>query len=193
MAFCRNLRLVVLMIVGALPGCLSGHLLDAARRRERPLAIREASLDRDRLVLRYTAEVTNDAGTVLGVVDAAAAIPLAALRAPVSPRADALSPAWQPPGQVARGEPVALARSTAVDDRSVGAVLGVLQEDGRDTALVWHDGPAAPPWAPVPTGALTRVHTAPWAWPAMPLALAADAVVTPVLVIFAPAVMLLGE
>jgi hypothetical protein len=37
------------------------------------------------------------------------------------------------------------------------------------------------------------MRTAPWAWPLMPAMLAVDAVLTPVLVFFAPAVMVIGE
>src|SRR5262245_46827364 len=81
MGCCRRRRAVALaVLVATLPGCVTGHLFDAARRRERPLAITAARLDGDRLLVRYTAQITDDAGEKLGTTEAAAAIPLAALR-----------------------------------------------------------------------------------------------------------------
>src|SRR5215470_14260708 len=104
MACCRERRWLALGLALATgsSGCLSGHLLDAGRRRERPMAIRAASLDGDRLLVRYTTEVTDDAGTPLGAAEGAAALPLAALRTTVAPAADALHPVWIPPAQVTR-------------------------------------------------------------------------------------------
>ncbi len=191
----QNIRWVVALLVVVLPGCLSGHLLDAARRRERPVAIAAAGLEGDRLLVRYMAEVTGDDGAALGRTEAAAALPLAALRAPVSPAADTVARAWVAPARVARSQPVPIARAGAPDGSAgcTGPTLVVVSEDGRDTALVWRDGPAAASWAPVPTAALTRLRTAPWAWPLLPAAVAADAVAVPVLMFFAPALMVVGE
>jgi hypothetical protein len=45
----------------------------------------------------------------------------------------------------------------------------------------------------VPTAAFTGIETAPWVWPLLPGGLAIDPVITPILVIFAPAVMVVGE
>ena len=196
MASCRRPRLAALALLSAvLPGCVSGHLLDAARRRERPIAVTAAAVDGDRLVIRYTAEVQNDAGDRLGTADGAAAIPLATLRAAQSPAADAVSPSWLSPSGSVGGVPVTIERAGhgGAGATCAGPVLEVIAKDGRDTALVWRDPPGAPPYAPVPLAALTRSRTAPWAWPLMPPMLAVDAVLTPVLVVLAPSVMFLGE
>ena len=195
MASCRRPRPAALALLAAvLPGCVSGHLLDAARRRERPIAVTGAAVDGDRLVVRYTAEVQNDAGDRLGTTDGAAAIPLATLRAAQSPAADAVSPSWLSPSRSGIGTPVTIERDGHGGAATcAGPVLEVIAKDGRDTALVWRDPPGAPPYAPVPLAALTRSRTAPWAWPLMPPMLAVDAVLTPVLVILAPSVMVLGE
>ena len=196
MASCRRPRLAALALLSAvLPGCVSGHLLDAARRRERPIAVTGAAVDGDRLVVRYTAEVQNDAGDRLGTADGAAAIPLATLRATQSPAADAVAPSWLSPSRSGIGVPVTIERDGhgGAGATCAGPVLEVIAKDGRDTALVWRDPPGAPPYAPVPLAALTRSRTAPWAWPLMPPMLAVDAVLTPVLVILAPSVMVLGE
>jgi len=196
MASCRRPRLAALALLSAvLPGCVSGHLLDAARRRERPIAVTAAAVDGDRLVIRYTAEVQNDAGDRLGTAAGAAAIPLATLRATQSPAADAVAPSWLSPSRSGIGVPVTIERDGhgGAGATCAGPVLEVIAKDGRDTALVWRDPPGAPPYAPVPLAALTRSRTAPWAWPLMPPMLAVDAVLTPVLVILAPSVMVLGE
>ena len=196
MASCRRRRPAALALLAAvLPGCVSGHLLDAARRRERPIAVTGAAVDGDRLVVRYTAEVQNDAGDRLGTADGAAAIPLATLRATQSPAADAVAPSWLSPSRSGIGVPVTIERDGhgGAGATCAGPVLEVVAKDGRDTALVWRDAPGAPPHAPVPLAALTRSRTAPWAWPLMPPMLVVDAVLTPVLIVLAPSVMVLGE
>src|SRR5215468_7788456 len=195
MASCRRRRPAALALLAVLPGCVSGHLLDAARRRERPIAVTAAAVDGDQLVVRYTAEVQNDAGDRLGTTNGAAAIPLATLRAATSPPADAVSPSWLSPSRSGSGVPVTIERAGRDGGGPTcgGPVLEVVAKDGRDTALVWRDAPGAPPHAPVPVAALTRSRTAPWAWPLMPPMLAVDAVLTPVLIVLAPSVMVLGE
>lgn len=180
-----------MLLAALLPGCVSGHLLDAARRRERPVRITSAAIDGDRLVVRYSAEVRSDDGDPLGTTDDAAAIPLATMRTAESPRADRVSPSWWVP---TGGVPVTIERAGSDGAATcAGPKLRVLEKDGRDTALVWEEAPPAPPNAPIPLAALTRIRTAPWAWPLMPPMLAVDAVLTPVLVFFAPAVMMIGE
>jgi len=177
-----------------LPGCVTGHLLDAARRRERPIAITAAGLDGDRLLVRYTAEITNDTGRRVGTTESAAAIPLSALRVPAPPAADAVSRAWIAPTEVARGQPVIVARGAAsTTDTCAAASLEVLPGDGRDVALVWRDEGTISPWAPVSTAALTRLRIAPWVWPLLPASVAADVVSGPLLLFLAPTVMVLGE
>jgi hypothetical protein len=130
---------LALLAIG-LPGCVTGHLLDAARRREHPIAITAAGLEGDRLLVRYTAEVTDDTGDGVGTTEAAAALPLSQLRTAASPAADALAPDWIAPARVARGEPIVVARGTASGgDACAGPTLEVIERDGRDMALVWRD------------------------------------------------------
>lgn len=175
------------LLAAGLTGCVTGHLFDAARRREHPLEIMAAARDGDHVLVRYRAEVTGDMGAPHGIVERGAGLPLAVLRAPTTPNADAVSPIWVTPTRVAHATPLPLARDVPL----VGPALGVLRADGRDAALVWHDGAAA--GAPIPTSALTRLRTAPWVWPLVPAALAADAVVVPVLVLFSPSMLVTGE
>ena len=130
MPACSRDRLRRAAAVGALalllPGCVTGHLLAAARRREYAREIVEVSRDaRGAVIVRYTAEVVDDAGGSRGMVARSARMP-----------ADT-------------GEPT-------------------LRE-------------------------LTRLRTEAWAYPLLPLAVAADVVVVPTLVLMSPAVLLVGD
>jgi len=58
-------------------------------------------------------------------------------------------------------------------------------------ALVLHTRDVTYP--PLYLDGLTRHRYAPWVWALMPLALAADAVVVPPLLLFAPAVVVVGD
>src|SRR5437870_4429123 len=74
-------RLVLALALGVgAQGCITGHLLDAARRIERPVAFEDAILAGDHLLLRYTALVTDDLGEPLARRECGAAIALADLR-----------------------------------------------------------------------------------------------------------------
>jgi hypothetical protein len=182
------------LLAVALPGCVMGHLVDAGRRRDTPIAVTAAGLDGDRLLVRYVAEVSDDGGTRLGTTEGAAAIPVARLRVVESPAADTLAPDWVAPDRVARARPVPVARGVPFGgDTCAGPVLEVVQVDGRDSALVWRDSASVPPWAPVPTAALTRLRIEPWVWPLVPAAFVVDAVLGPILLFSAPAMVLVGE
>jgi hypothetical protein len=178
----------------ALQGCVMGHVVDAGRRRETPIAVTAAGLEGDRLLVRWVAEITDDGGARRGTIEGAAAIPVARLRSAESPAADTLDPSWIAPARVARGRPVTIVRGAPSGyDAMATPILEVVQSDGRDSALVWRDAASAPPWAPVPTTGLTRLRIEPWVWPLLPPALVADAVVGPILLFFAPAIVVVGE
>src|SRR5206468_13074763 len=70
---------LALLALGA-QGCLTGHLLDAARRREQPVAYHDASIDGGRLLLGYSAVVSDDQGRHLERTERRAALALADLR-----------------------------------------------------------------------------------------------------------------
>lgn len=123
MISCHRRRvLAVVVLAVALPGCVTGHLLAAGRRREYVREMEPVTKDG---VLRYTAEVTDDAGHPCGTVA----------------RAMRLSP----------DQPVPTARS------------------------------------------LTRVRTAAWVYPLVPLSLAADGVMVPTLTLLAPVMLVVGD
>jgi hypothetical protein len=169
-------------------GCVTGHLLDAARRYERPLAYREVFLDGDRLLLEYTVLLTDDDGRPLGRTERHAAIALADLRRAQLPverfpvaRLDRAS---------LRGQRVALSTTDIASPPFLELERGA---DGRDERFVLHDGRDDSPYAAFYSSALTRSRTALWAYPLLPVALAVDVVSNPVLLFFAPAMITIGD
>ena len=62
------------MLALVLPGCLTGHLVAAARRREYAREIQTVSHDERGTVVRYTAEVTDDDGASRGMVERTARV-----------------------------------------------------------------------------------------------------------------------
>jgi hypothetical protein len=108
-----------------LPGCVTGHLVAAARRREYAREIHAVTRDAGATHVHYTAEVVDDAGGSRGMV-------------------------------------------------------------ARTARL-------APDAAEPPLRDLTRLRTEPWVYPLLPLALAADVVVVPTLVLMSPAVLIVGD
>lgn len=189
MARCRRGRWPALgLLATMLPGCVTGHLFAAARRRERPVTIMAAGVEPGHLVVAYTAEVTDDDGALLGTVARAAAVPWAAVTAPVSPAADAVTVTWVEPTRVATDDVVAVDRT----GHSQGPAVYVATRDGVDDTLVWHDG-AGSAHAPLPLNALTRQRTEPWVWPLVPVALLGDAVIMPVLVLLWPSTLVTGD
>ncbi len=63
---CTRRRASAVVLLLALPGCVMGHVVDAGRRRETPVAVTAAGVDDDRLLIRYVATVTDDGGAPLG-------------------------------------------------------------------------------------------------------------------------------
>jgi len=183
-----SIRATLLTLVALGSGCVTGHLLNTGRRYERPLVYHEALLTEDRLVLRYTAIETNDIGRPTGRHERQVALALADLARDDVP-VDAFPVEQLSDHAVVAGRPVALRRGGATapalcldldatpDGRDVGFVL---QEDGRRSA-------------PFHSVALTRSRTVPWVYPLLPLSLAADAAIDPVLFLFAPAVIGVGD
>ena len=183
----RRAGTAVLLALGV-EGCFTGHLLDAARRCEQPIAFQDAFVDDDRLVLRYTALVADDLGEPLGHEDRAASIALADLRRSDVPPVESFPVERLPGDTPRRGERVTL------HEAGSGASVAppYLDIDGADGRLVLHDahdGALAPFYA----AALARTRTALWAYPLVPFALVIDAATNPVLLFFAPAVIVLGD
>ena len=113
------------MIAAAASGCVTGHVLQAGRRREYAREIRSVTHENGETVVAYTADVVDDDGVPCGTVD-------------------------------------------------------------RTVRL--HGAQAAPSLRE-----LTRTRTEPWAYALVPAALAADAVVTPTLILMSPAVLVVGD
>lgn len=193
---------LLLALVLAAPGCFTGHLLDAARRREHPIALREAWIDGDRLVLAWDAEITTDLGEPLGRAARAGAIPLARLDGPLAAdavpleRRDAAAPVAPGAARLAVDPPeagaVACARATGEPVAVVSGGDGIaIRRDGAAAVLVLRTGGRC--LGPVPLAGLAACTTAAWAWPLAVPALLLDAAIVPPLLLFAPAVITMGD
>jgi hypothetical protein len=179
---------LVLLLLGG-EGCVTGHLFDAALRREQPLSYHDALLDQDRLALAYTALVTNDAGKVLGRRERRVALSLAELR-----RHDLAVEAF-PVEPLADDAPLSGRRLALEPEAKAGASAYLEIErdpNGREVRFVLHD-PGSGPYAPFYSTALTRTSTEPWVYPLLPLSAAVDLASFPVLVVFFPVMMLIGD
>lgn len=178
-------RLLALVVALATSGCVTGHLLDAARRWEAPADFEAASLDGDRLVLRYRAAVTDDEGAPIGERRRCVAMPVASLRnARATPAVDDLPADGPLPGE-------RLPLLDASDATNGRAIAITHPTDGGPARLELRDGRT--PSASLYANALTRSSTATWAYPLLPLAGAVDVVGVPVLVFFAPALLVMGD
>ena len=126
-AGCRSGRraAAVLAIAVTASGCVTGHVLQAGRRREYAREIHAVTQDGGDTIVAYTADVVNDDGVPCGTVE------------------------------------------RTVRLRGAQAAPGL-----RD---------------------LTRTRTEPWAYALVPVTLAADAVVTPTLILMSPAVLVVGD
>ena len=158
----RILLALGLCLAGVSNGCLTGHTLDGARLDETPETILLACRRGEWLDVRYRAVSTREFGEVASRDLRAAAIRIAHLEAWPRVRVDTIEVIRLDPKEVTNGK-----NCTAVP-----AQLGL---------------PRAPrPGAPltIPHGALHRDRTAAWAYPLVPLAVAADALFTPVLAAF---------
>ena len=126
-ACCRSVRraVAVLAIAVTASGCVTGHVLQAGRRREYAREIHAVTHDGSDTIVAFTADVVDDDGVPCGTVERS--IRLRGVQAPPSLRD------------------------------------------------------------------LTRIRTEPWAYALVPAALAADAVVTPTLILMSPAVLVVGD
>jgi hypothetical protein len=174
-------RVLVLLALAA-QGCATGHLIDAARRIEQPLAYQEAALDGDRLQLRYTAMVLDDNGDRLDRRERRVAVALADLGRPI----DAVRVDPLPDATPLQGTAVPLAANGSAP------WVEVERRNGRDVRLRLHASSNGGPQV-LESAALTHRRTEPWVYPLVPLTLALDLVINPVLLFFAPAVILPGD
>ena len=180
----ERLLLAVCAAVAA-QGCVTGHMVDFAREIERPVTYRAASLDGNRLILAYETLVIDERGRRLTRRERRAAVALADIDRALP--VDAF-----PVVRLADDAPLT-GQAVALDGRpGATPALDVTRgPDGRDTSFVLRT--ASAPHGPFESAALSRTHVAPWIYPLLPLGLAIDAVSNPVLIFFAPAVMVIGD
>jgi hypothetical protein len=164
------------VLATALSGCVTGHVLEAGRRWERPATFEAGSVDGDRLVVRYVAQVSDDAGTQIGVRRRRAEVALPAASGPV-PAAEDVRVAFVPDEGPLPGAP---ARLAIRDVAGGGPPLLVVGDDAR-------------PPAQLPANAFTTSRVALWVYPLVPLGLVVDAPIVPLLLFFAPAPIVIGD
>jgi hypothetical protein len=155
-------------------GCATGHLLDRARRWERPIAYEQAAIGDGRLVVSYTAGVTNQFWRRLGTHRRTASLPLA-----------------QFADEGLTVEDVRVER--LADDAPVAGaptVLRLAQQPGQPERLLVLDADGS---AFLHPAVLTEERLAAWVYPLLPFTAAWDAVTVPVLLVFAPAVIIPGD
>jgi hypothetical protein len=170
----RRRALLVALACGA-SGCVTGHLLDAGRRWEHAVAVEQAAVQGERLLVAYTAEVTDDQGEPRGRRPRRAAVSLADVRAGL-------------PAERVRVEPL------SGDGTLAGtAVPAALAPAADGPATIEIDGPTGAGGPPLYASVLTRHTTAAWVYPLVPAALAVDAVAVPVLLFFAPGAIVVGD
>jgi hypothetical protein len=172
--------LLVAVLAGA-SGCVTGHLLDAARRWETSADVEAASLDGDRLALRYRATVTDDNGEPIGERRRSIVLRIACQRDGAT-LAVRTCERRRPAGRSSRR-----ARERWAAHRRSPSSLGA----GRPARLDLRDGRV--PGASLYTNALARSSTATWAYPLLPFTGVVDVVSAPVLLFFMPAVLVIGE
>lgn len=182
---CSTRRLLLALCALAAQGCVTGHMVDYAREIERPVAYRGAALDGDRLLLAYETVTINERGRRLARHERRAAVAVSDLERNLP--VDAFPVVRLPDDGQLTGRPVAL------DARGGKPSLEIeTAPDGRQVAFVLHDAPGAPRRS-FQSAALSRTHVAPWIYPLLPFGLVVDAVSNPVLLLFAPAVMVIGD
>jgi hypothetical protein len=171
---CSTRAVGTLLLVAAASGCVTGHLFEAGRRWEQVRAFEGASLDGERLFVRYLAAVTDDAGAPVGEQRRRAVVDLGRLPAPPVAAEDV------PTERVADVGPLP-GRPVAIDHPDAGAPAFLVLRDERGTI------------APLPATAFTTTRTAAWVYPLLPLALCVDATTVPVLLFFAPGAIVIGD
>jgi hypothetical protein len=153
---------------------MTGHLVDRGRRWERPVAYEQAAVADGRLIVSYTAAETNQFWRRLGTHRRTAAVPLGQF-ADAGLTVEDVRVERLPDDAPVAGTPM-LVRPTQ-DDGAPDRLL-MLEPDGS---------------AFLHPAVLTREWIAPWVYPLLPFAAVYDAVTVPVLLFFAPAVVVPGD
>ena len=175
-------------------GCVTGHVLESARRHEEVVEFKSACQDENHLYLRYRTHKDTEFGKEVSRHDREAAIRLETLRNSAGQPVDEImvtrkvldSGVWE------RCREVALTR-VATDPASARvAKNGLALVPGESDRWLVELDPQAPPVV-LPKGAFTHRSTAPWVWFVVPPALVADAIVSPVLVVIGVPVFSFGD
>jgi len=174
---CRHhVRRIAAVVAASLvsSGCMTGHLVDRARRWERPIAYERAAIADGRLTIAYTAAETNQFWRRLATHRRTAAVPLAQF-ADERLTVDDVRVERLPDDAPVAGTPTP---------------LRLTQDGGRPDRLLVLDADGS---AFLHPAVLTEERIAPWVYPLLPFAVVYDAVAVPVLLVFAPAVIVPGD
>ncbi|HVQ34609.1 MAG TPA: hypothetical protein VMT33_01255, partial [Candidatus Bathyarchaeia archaeon] len=147
---------------------------DRGRRYERPIAYERAAISDGQLTVTYTAVEVNQFWRRLGTHRRTAVVPLAQF-ADEGLTADRVQVEW-----VADDAPVVGTATSLRSSRDGGAPGALLVRDGDGEVFL---DPAV----------LTDERIAAWVYPLLPLAVVYDAVAVPVLLVFAPVVIVPGD
>lgn len=170
------------------PGCVTGHLLDAARCRERPIALHEASLEGDRLVLAYTAEIVDDRGQPQAQAARRASVPVEQLRDASRPY-DAFAVERLAPEGPLPGRTLALVRPGDAPPPRYVEILAA-DADGSPVVALHGETGVAPAF---PMAALTAVRTRAWVYPLLPFSAAFDVATVPPLLVLGSPLLVFGD
>jgi hypothetical protein len=151
-----------------------GHVVDRARRWERPIAYESAAVAGGRLTVAYVAQEVNQFWRPLRKQRRVAALPLAQF-ANAALSADAVELQRLPD-----------------DAAPAGAPVRVSMEAGPGEPRLLAAGPE-PDALYLDPAVLTRAWVEPWVWPLLPVLAVWDAATVPVLAFFAPAVVIPGD
>jgi hypothetical protein len=170
-----------MVVALACSGCATGHLVDRARRWEQPISYERAAIADGTLSVVYVAAERDQFWRSLATRRRVAAVPLA---------------------QFAHDEP-SVEAALSVEKVRVDHLPDDAEPAGTPVHLHIEPEEAGEPrlFAPDSEGGdlylhpavLTRQWVEPWVYPLLPFAVVYDAVAIPVLLVFAPAVIIPGD
>jgi hypothetical protein len=190
------------LLLGALAAllsqaCATGALLEAGRRTETVLAFQEAYTDGHRAWLVYETETRDRRGVRLFRRTRAATFELADLDPARGRPLDAFPLRRTDASEIPVGESQPIPLWLEGRERPTAAQgerrLRVNAEGGRHAGFSPLHFEGLPPDAHFHSGALIERHTAVWAYPLVPFAVAFDAVTTPVVAFFATPFFVVGD
>lgn len=167
-------RAAALLVLAGVPGCVTGHLVDAGLRYEKLARYESVCVAGDRLIVRYTARLETARGEVVSERDRAASVSLSEVGSVPPPPVDTVAVEWLEEHGECEEIPLVSDGATALGVRVVEAHR--VDRSGEPFALVVSGDRSEP--VTLYSGTFTRSRTALWIVPVLPFAAAADVIVT---------------